>query len=107
MNPRWTQINQRSSINSDPSVSISGSFVEEMTVPLFVVPIQGAGVPRLGCSMDLRLRRLCPGVQEVEIAPLVGLCDAFGKQRPVTSLIPLRRLHPFGLSSSQFFIAHF
>src|SRR5882672_10491952 len=56
-------------------------------------------------SVNLRLRRLGAGVQEIEVASLIGLRDMLAEERAESTLIMWRRRRPFGAPARHFFFA--
>src|SRR5690349_8029747 len=55
--------------------------------------------------MNLRLRHLAGGGEEVEVAAVVGLADVLGEHRAVAARIFRRRLLPGGTALRHFLVA--
>src|SRR3712207_4518587 len=66
--------------------------------------VDDGGSPERG-SVDLGLGNRGPGLEEVEVAPLVGLGDVLEVQRPVAAAVLGRRRLPVGATLGQLVVA--
>src|SRR5262245_34071581 len=56
-------------------------------------------------SVNLRLRRLGPRMQKIEVATLIGLCDVSAEEGAEAALVTRRRRRPSGAPARHLFFA--